>query len=792
MRKAIIACIAIFISISAQGQLAWQWARGAMGGCEGWLVTTDGSGNVYGAGHTYAGTQNIYFGNTVHHYNFNDVGAILVKYDKAGNVLWSASTSNGVAEPMGITTDGSGNLIMLGIFYTGSVTIGSHTVTGTPNIYKYFLAKYDSTGNVLWAQAGPVLYSQYVTTTSIFWTYTYLSPHGAVGTDPADNIYIAADFISPSINIGAYTLNNTDNTNTTSDVFVAKYDGAGNVLWAKSAGGSGDDYATGIAVTAAGNAYVAGPYDSPGMTFGGTTINASTPTSIFLAKYDGAGNTLWAKNASGQDPIANGVAADDAENVYITGGFMGHSMHFDTATVTRQAVANGTAYLVKYDGAGNVQWGRGGSAVGVSGGLYIQGFGVATGPCGTVWLCGTMDSSITFDNNLVINAQFQQPNNDPLFIAEYGSNGQPIAGWSLASGGDDNSQITVDKIGNVFVCGDFEYQPITLAGTTLVDTTNLATNAENLYVAKLAVTLPDTIVKRKTICFSDSAVLQATTGYGSYTWDDGSAASTRTVYTTGNYAVVCISTCPTAIEVDSFYTQKTNVNVNFSLGNDTTACGPVVLQANVNGASYLWQDGTSGSTFTVTQSGVYYVTASEQGCSVADTIKVDVLDLTQHLKDTLLCSEQAITVKLQANAPAGATVLWSNGSTDDAINATATGRYWVTVKDSVCTGTDTMTITAEYCDCNVGMPNAFTPNKDTKDEIFRPVIEAGCPVSGYSFAIYNRWGQQVFLSKTPGAGWDGTFNGVYCDVGTYYWMLKFDGGLKKKSHFMKGDVTLIR
>ncbi len=94
----------------------------------------------------------------------------------------------------------------------------------------------------------------------------------------------------------------------------------------------------------------------------------------------------------------------------------------------------------------------------------------------------------------------------------------------------------------------------------------------------------------------------------------------------------------------------------------------------------------------------------------------------------------------------------------------------------------------QYC-CNFYYPNAFTPNGDGKNDGFR-IISYG-NLTEYHLVIFNRWGQQVFESTDQGQYWDGKFNGMPCEIGTYmyYFKGKCLTGNKEET---KGDVILIR
>jgi gliding motility-associated-like protein len=86
------------------------------------------------------------------------------------------------------------------------------------------------------------------------------------------------------------------------------------------------------------------------------------------------------------------------------------------------------------------------------------------------------------------------------------------------------------------------------------------------------------------------------------------------------------------------------------------------------------------------------------------------------------------------------------------------------------------------------MPTAFSPNGDSKNDIFRPILNN---VKILEFSVYNRWGQRVFVTYSNEIGWDGTFNGGPCDLGTYFYKVRYQV-LDREPALLKGDVTLIK
>lgn len=125
------------------------------------------------------------------------------------------------------------------------------------------------------------------------------------------------------------------------------------------------------------------------------------------------------------------------------------------------------------------------------------------------------------------------------------------------------------------------------------------------------------------------------------------------------------------------------------------------------------------------------------------------------------------------------------------ITGLVNGKYSVVVTDAhQCADSLTVDILYNNC-CTPFIPNAFTPNGDGRNDIYR--VEYKGDMDLKEMYIYNRYGQRVFSSSNVGKVWDGTFNGQPVDGGTYFYYIRIlCGNVKKKELIFKGDVTLIR
>jgi len=207
--------------------------------------------------------------------------------------------------------------------------------------------------------------------------------------------------------------------------------------------------------------------------------------------------------------------------------------------------------------------------------------------------------------------------------------------------------------------------------------------------------------------------------------------------------------------------------------------------ANINPASHSYDQ---AGVYTVTASGDYRVcpdaTASVQ-------IRVKPLPVIHLGPDTSICLDGApltLTDHINAANPQ-ARWLWSNGDTTSSIRVTHHGNYTATVSIEQCSASDMVVVNK---DCNIDVPNSFTPNGDGINDYFFPRQYLSNGVAGFSMTVFNRWGQKVFETTNPsGRGWDGRFNEKDQPVGVYIYSIKVVMKNMRTEEYT-GNVTLLR
>ena len=239
------------------------------------------------------------------------------------NWLWAKSSQtfgNGIRNNCAsVATDANGNVIVTGNFHNSSIKFGSITLVNASSsgiTNDFFLTKYDSSGNVLWAKrAGGINYEE----------------GRGVSTDSNGNIFVTGFFYSATIIFGSDTLTNSLPQGG-SEIFIVKYDPNGNVLWAKSVQGVSSDYGWSVSADPSGNVFLTGEFNSDTLSFGPSIMITKTSSSaVFVIKYDSNGNALWAKSnvgTFGANDRGLSVSTDPSGNAFVTGNFTSLTAYF--------------------------------------------------------------------------------------------------------------------------------------------------------------------------------------------------------------------------------------------------------------------------------------------------------------------------------------------------------------------------------------------------------------------------------------------------------------------------------
>ena len=293
------------------------------------------------------------------------------------------------------------------------------------------------------------------------------------------------------------------------------------------------------------------------------------------------------------------------------------------------------------------------------------------------------------------------------------------------------------------------------------------------------------------LCKGDSLVINvANPDATSYLWQDGSTAFKRSIHQTGIYRVTIETDCE--VQTDSI--QVTFIDdMPITPQNDTTLCfgASITYDYSVPGATYVWQDGSTDPSYLVDQTGEYAVTINTKCNVLSDHIFVVVLDSiqTEIGQDTFLCPGDRII--LDASSGTLSDYQWMDGLTQVTREVTKPGVYSVRVSNQCEEVFDQLTV--HECEhCHIFVPNIFSPNEDGINDKVRPLSD--CELLGYTFQIFDRWGNLIYQSSNPSEGWDGTFNGHSSNSGVYVWQLHYGviENNQKREEVVTGSVAIVR
>jgi len=296
--------------------------------------------------------------------------------------------------------------------------------------------------------------------------------------------------------------------------------------------------------------------------------------------------------------------------------------------------------------------------------------------------------------------------------------------------------------------------------------------------------------KDTSFCAYDSVSLVAGKDYARYSWNTGSHLAGITVHKAGMYWVNATDTNGCAA-IDTLVVKQVYRTPVVDLGKDRNLCSgnDLVLDAGKY-AVYQWQDGLPAEYYPVTIPGTYWVQVTDNNhCTGSDTVLIKdiVLPPSDFLNSTdSICQYGHLVI---APKEYFKTYAWSTGGFQSNITVELPGMYMLTVVDSNgCTGKDTIQVFKKDCMAGVFIPNAFTPNANQSNNVFRALVYGN--VVSFRLQVYSRFGELVFSSGDPFKGWDGRFKGKPEDPATFVWLCSYhlEGSIPM---MQKGTVILM-
>ncbi len=546
-----------------------------------------------------------------------------------------------------------------------------------------------------------------------------------VATDLQGNAYLTGPFGS-STHFGSYTFNSISSSN---DSYLLKYDSLGNIVWGAQSVSNSSSSATTVfnASDNYGNEYIVGFFN--GTVRFGTFVLTSLNNDAFLVKYNVGGNVVWARQSSADDfhfwALGESVATDKAGNIYITGRFEDTIAFGSQKVVSDFTGSVGSVFLVKYDSAGNTLWARQSNVKTTAQGAWIN--SVCADDSGNAYITGDFTDEISFGTDTL--KCYTYPWYGDMFLVKYNTNGNEL--WARQSNAPSQlscavgNSVVADKTGNVYLTGFF-HDTMTLGSRTLIS--NSIGIYGDVFLSKFD--------KNGNVLWVEQSVnTSLNNGWAGYS----------VALDTLNHLFMTAG----ADEVgNGKIIFEKNIYTYTSSDPDPSLVMELDTSGNVLCSSFVGSGGDDFNTIAVSSSGKYVYWGGDMWTTIV-LGKDTVFDL-------------------------------SPGPGGDEPPFIA--RWWP------CTENDTMPVLPNGIECNIFVPNAFSPNKDGWNDIL--YVRGDC-IKTMDLVIHDRWGNKVFESTNINYGWDGTYKNQAENTATFAYYLHAslqDGTVVDK----KGNITLVR
>ena len=750
----------IFITkVDANGNFVWAKHLGSLGYgySSGNAITVDNQGFLYITGQ-FSFTVDFDPGPAEHLLLTNGLfDCFILKLDTDGNFVWVKNLGGSQNDyGYGIDVDLLGNIVVVGLFEENAdfdpgsgvfnlISAGSHDV---------FITKLDNNGDFIWAKSfgnsdwdrvndvevdylgnvyivgefrntvdfDPGLGVYNLTTINRNGYILKLDPTGSfssvrklvdtlatghqsiavsIVTDSNGNVYVSGYFFG-TINLDPIDLTVFVAGNT--NVFVAKWNSEGDLLWGKQFGGTANVENSGIALDNSGNVYSTGLFQGTIDFDPSSGINNLTATggyNIYLSKLDANGNFIAAGRIGGTNGnFSKGLSVDNSGMAHVVGYYFGNT-DFDPGLGTYNIISVGSAattdaFTAKYSVSS----------------CTVTGIDVQTA-CGSyTWIDGVTYNT---SNNIATHT-----------IVGGGANGcDSIVTLNLTI-----NQLTSSSV-SATACGNYTWALNNQTYTTSGTYTHVIQNSNNC---------DSTITLNLTINDATSSTVN-TSACGSYTW----VLNNQTYTTSGTYTHVIqnANNCDSTITLNLTINQATSSSVNAS------ACG-----------SYTWMLNNQ----TYTTSGVYtHVIQNSNNCDSTITLNLTINEATSSSVNVSACGSYTWSLNNQTYTTSGAYIhviqnsnncdstitlnLTINQATSSAVNVSACGSYtWLLNNQTYtssgaythvipnannCDSTITLNLTINQVDATVSLEGiTLTANQSGASYQWVDCDNGNAPISG--------------------------------------------------------------
>lgn len=283
-------------------------------------------------------------------------------------------------------------------------------------------------------------------------------------------------------------------------------------------------------------------------------------------------------------------------------------------------------------------------------------------------------------------------------------------------------------------------------------------------------------------------------------WSTGEEAQEITVQSPGLYRVSYqIATCPFEDSAYIAFARQPDIEI---LGDSIICEGEsIVLELRNNSGANIrnidWSNRASTDEIEINAPGLYEViVTTDSSCTDAAQIQVQLLPFipVEGQQDTLICNDSELVVDYSAYEDI-ATISWDDGSAESVRSFDQAGRYGFRIQNFcqdidgiVELGISPFDKTAQP----IYVPNAFTPNDDGVNDIFKAEKAAEMEIRDYLLMVFDRWGNKIFEARNFEEGWDGTFQGQTMDpaIFAYYLEVEYFICEEPQTINISGDVSL--